>query len=280
MITFRATTAAKGRIDATRGVITGVSVITEGPAIGHNLEIDGTTLKQVKACADAFAGGVKVKTNHGSGFESIVGHLKSFSIAGNKTIADLHLLKNHPDFKKLVEMAQTMPECFGLSISFSGVRETINGKQYARCSELYSVDLVDSPAANPTGLFSVPIKTETLNLTEQCKMMKKLSTHTQNQQPDSNKPMQTKLSIAQLEQLADQLHPGYRISESLRGHSAAWKMGALKRTFERAQVSVPGLTEVDPKSLPAAWTNERHAINQRQQVVNDFLRYEVAEAAA
>jgi septal ring factor EnvC (AmiA/AmiB activator) len=41
-----------------------------------------------------------------------------------------------------------------LSIAFAGISEAIDNIEYARCTELYSVDLVDQPAANPDGLFS------------------------------------------------------------------------------------------------------------------------------
>ena len=136
------------------GVLRGVSVITEGEAKGHGVLIDSKTIETVKACADTHKDGVQVKIDHGTGFASIVGVLKNFRIEGPKLLADLHLLKTHEDYATIVEIAQAMPSSVGLSISFSGAREEIDGKQYARCTELYSVDFVDQPAANPSGLFS------------------------------------------------------------------------------------------------------------------------------
>src|SRR5690349_8684945 len=109
-----------GRIDAASGTIFGVSVITAGNAKGHDMWIDSTTLAQVKKAADAFDGGVKVKMDHSSGFDAIVGVLKNFVIAGDQLRADLHLLQQHEARPKIVEMAQSIPESFGLSISFSG----------------------------------------------------------------------------------------------------------------------------------------------------------------
>jgi hypothetical protein len=53
-------------------------------------------------------------------------------------------------------MAEKMPESFGLSVSFSNCPEEKDGQKFARCAEIYSADLVDSPAANPSGLFSKP----------------------------------------------------------------------------------------------------------------------------
>ena len=140
-------------IDLAAGIIRGVSVITEGPALGHGLRIDAQTLSTVHACATQFADGVRVKTDHGTGFEAIIGVLRDFRVDGAQLRADLHLIKSHPRFASIAEMAATMPGSFGLSISFSGQSQD----KAARCQELYSVDLVDRPAANPWGLFSIPV---------------------------------------------------------------------------------------------------------------------------
>lgn len=142
------------RVDVSSGVIRGVSVITEGEAVGHGVTVDSKTLLQVKASAESFNGGIRVKSNHGTGFDAIVGTLKNFSIDGKQLRADLHLLRSHSLFNQVLEIASTFPESFGLSVHFSGVTEENGKSQYARCDELYSVDLVDRPAANPSGLFS------------------------------------------------------------------------------------------------------------------------------
>lgn len=150
---------AGGSVDSEQGIISGVSVITGGvEALGHGVYIDATTLEQVKSSADKFSGGVRVKMDHWSGFTEIVGVLKNFRVEiGDKfncLRADLYLLKKHPAYDQIIEMASSIPESFGLSIAFSGTSEEIDGLSFARCSELYSVDLVDQPAANPNGLFS------------------------------------------------------------------------------------------------------------------------------
>lgn len=154
-----------GIADCEDSVISGVSVITEGEAKGHGVYIDEKTLQTVKACAETYTDGVKVKVNHGSAFDSIVGILRNFRIDGKKLLADLHLLKTHEMCEQICEMADEMPGAFGLSIAFSGNREEIDGKQYARCEELYSVDLVDDPAANPSGLFSIPVDSKKKGMT-------------------------------------------------------------------------------------------------------------------
>jgi hypothetical protein len=149
-----------GTIDAQAATITGVSVITVGEAKGHGMLIDAQTLLQVKAAAETYSGGLKVKTDHYTGFNEIVGTLKNFVIDGDQLRADLYLLKNHDATPRILEMAELMPDTFGLSISFSGEHEEQGDTVFARCSEIYSADLVDAPAANPTGLFSVKVDSE------------------------------------------------------------------------------------------------------------------------
>jgi len=150
------------RIDAEAGIIRGVAVITAGPALGHYdwsaetplpLFADASTLSGVMECAKGYAGGLKVKFDHGSGVGDIVGRLTDFRIDGNVLRADFHALAASPHRAYLFEIAATIPESFGLSISFSGKPERGDDRAFARCSEIYSADFVDEPAANPTGLF-------------------------------------------------------------------------------------------------------------------------------
>jgi hypothetical protein len=151
----------QGQIDAQAATISDVSVITVGEAKGHGLQIDAQTLVEVKAAAETYAGGLKVKTDHYTGFNEIVGTLKNFRIDGDQLRADLFLLRNHDATARILEMAELMPDTFGLSISFTGEHEeSDNDIVFARCTEIYSADLVDAPAANPTGLFSVKVDSE------------------------------------------------------------------------------------------------------------------------
>lgn len=141
------------KIDSEKGILFGVSVITEGNAKGHGQFIDKTTLQQVMDCAQKFEGGLKVKMNHFSGADSIIGKLDNFRIEANKLLGDLQLVKSSEKYDYILEIAQTMPKSIGLSISFSGSKETIDNIEYTRCTEIYSADLVDEPAANADGLF-------------------------------------------------------------------------------------------------------------------------------
>jgi hypothetical protein len=146
-------------------IIEGVSVISVGEAKGHGLFVDRITLQEVKACAESYAGGVKVNLDHGAGIRDIVGFCDNFRIIGEKLVADLNLLKNAERKDYVLEIAEKLPDTFGISIAFSGPVREIDGKRFASCEELYSADLVQTPAANPTGLFSFEAKAVDKNLT-------------------------------------------------------------------------------------------------------------------
>jgi len=157
VITFAAST---GAIDTEAGVIRGVSLITKGPALGHGVMIDDKTLEQVKTAAEQYAGGLKVKLDHSSGAGDIIGYIDTLRIDGEKLLGDMHLLQNSPHRAYILEIAQRIPDTFGLSIAFSGPSEKSSDKltTLQRCSEIYSVDLVSEPAANPSGFFARKLK--------------------------------------------------------------------------------------------------------------------------
>lgn len=142
------------RIDRESGVIFGVAVITEGPALGHGMDVDAVTLAQVKAAAETYSNGLKVKMTHGGDAGDIVGALRGFRIDGKTLRADFYLLRSYEKRDYVLELAETIPDTFGMSISFSGPDEKLDGKTFARCVEIYSCDIVAEPAANPSGLFS------------------------------------------------------------------------------------------------------------------------------
>jgi hypothetical protein len=142
-------------IDRAAGIVRGVSVITIGDAKGHGLQVDETTLAQVQGCAQSYQGGLKVKMEHRGGAGDIVGFLTNFRREGTQLLADLNLLKSSPHREYILELAETIPDTFGLSISFSGPVEDKDGVRFARCVEIYSADLVAEPAANPSGLFEI-----------------------------------------------------------------------------------------------------------------------------
>jgi len=146
-----------GKVYPDQALIMGVSVITEGDALGHGVMIDAMSLATIKEQAMMKPNGVKVMLDHDDGIENTIGVMRNFTIEGIQLRADLQLLKAHGETPLIIEMAETMPELFGMSISFSGTLEEIGGVYYVRCEELYSIDIVDMPAANPSGLFSAKV---------------------------------------------------------------------------------------------------------------------------
>lgn len=144
----------------------GISVITAGPALGHGMVIDAETLNQVVEKGNE-AGQVKVLSDHSSSVSNIIGYLENFSLDGGRVRADLTLLQSHDGFAYFSELLSTLPGQIGFSISFSGVpREAADGTQLADVQTLFSVDLVTTPAANPTGVYSARVDSKTIAVTE------------------------------------------------------------------------------------------------------------------
>src|SRR5687768_12823951 len=146
--------AQQHQIDERAGIIHGVSIITSGMVRGHGLKADRKTLETTLAAAQAHKDGVLCKGDHGSGIFEALGTFKNFRIDGDKVRADLHLFKSHPHFQTVIEVARRMPASMGMSISFKYAPEVIDGETCVRVTQLFSCDLVDSPAANPNGMFS------------------------------------------------------------------------------------------------------------------------------
>lgn len=147
-------------IDRDKGIIYGVSVVTIGEAQGHNVFIDQTTLETVLAAAKKYKTGVKVKwnpatNNHGDG--SIPGFMpvESFRIDGNALRADIHVRSTYQHKEDLLNLCEEQGDQFGLSMDFDMSEEEKGEKSYARCSEIFAATVVDQPAANPSGLWSL-----------------------------------------------------------------------------------------------------------------------------
>jgi hypothetical protein len=115
-------------------------------------------LMQVKECAESYKGGVKVNLDHGAGIKDIVGFVNNFRIVGKQLLGDLNLLETSPMRDYVLEISSKLPDTFGISIAFTGPIREVEGLAFASCTELYSADLVQTPAANATGLFSFTAK--------------------------------------------------------------------------------------------------------------------------
>ncbi len=135
----------------------GVSILEIGEAKGHDLFVDKMSLEKAMEIMKKAPNGVKVKMNHGSGLDAVVGFARNARIEGDKLVADLKLLKNSPHYGLIKEMADEAPDQFGISLAFVNESETIEGKDYIRPQSIASADLVSSPAAT-NGLFEEVVK--------------------------------------------------------------------------------------------------------------------------
>jgi hypothetical protein len=135
----------------------GVSILEVGEAKGHDLFVDRKSLEAALEIMKSAKNGVKVKMNHGSGLDAVVGFARNPRIEGDKLVADLRLLRNSPHYGLIKEMAAEAPDQFGVSLAFVNESETINGKDYIRPQSIASADLVSSPAAT-NGLFEEMVK--------------------------------------------------------------------------------------------------------------------------
>jgi hypothetical protein len=134
-----------------------VSILEVGEAKGHDLFVDAVSLSKALDLMKMAKNGTKVKMNHGSGLEAVVGFARNPRIENNKLVADLRLLRNSPHYGLIKEMASEAPDQFGVSLAFVNESETINGKDYIRPQSIASADLVSSPAAT-NGLFEEMVK--------------------------------------------------------------------------------------------------------------------------
>jgi hypothetical protein len=135
----------------------GVSILEVGEAKGHDLFVDKVSLQTALNLMGKAKNGVKVKMNHGSGLDAVVGFARNPRIEGDRLVADLRLLRNSPHYGLIKEMASEAPDQFGVSLAFVNESETINGKDYIRPQSIASADLVSSPAAT-NGLFEEMVK--------------------------------------------------------------------------------------------------------------------------
>lgn len=161
------------------GVIRRFSVITRGEARGHGAWIDAAFAQSVADAINATPGGVKARFTHpgmsGDGLGKYLGRVRGASLEGDSVVADLFFAKSAHDTPDgnlaayVMQLAEDDPAAFGASIAF--MRDEMAEKEFAkankkspdaanaanlphvRMKELRAVDAVDSPAANPRGLF-------------------------------------------------------------------------------------------------------------------------------
>ena len=132
--------------------LSNVSILTVGEAKGHNLLIDQKSLEQALEVAQSMKR-IKVTMGHGAEVSGILGYIDGFMIEGERLLGDLTLF-NTTEAQFVQQLAQVLPEGFGLSLTFSGVPEEVAGNRFARVTEIYDISVVSTPAANPAGMFS------------------------------------------------------------------------------------------------------------------------------
>lgn len=159
------------------GVIYGVSLISKGEALGHDAWIDGTTLDQVVELANRGNSGLKSRFTHpgmsADGLGRHLGRIHNVYRDGDRVVGDLHFSESahktpEGDLANYVmDLAEEDPAAAGLSIVFehdpdaerafmeeSGPDdENEKGYRHVRLAKLRAADVVDEPAANPSGLF-------------------------------------------------------------------------------------------------------------------------------
>lgn len=166
------------QVDRESGTMAGVALISVGPALGHGLFVDDDSVQGILSALE----GEKLPayiTHRGAIFEDRltreIGMFENFRIDQDRLLADFQAFESFREddsrkFNRLFEMAEKMPERFGLSIVFTadsvwatpaGDVDTLEKPEDAifefpsiRVDEVSSADFVDSPAANQRGLFS------------------------------------------------------------------------------------------------------------------------------
>lgn len=165
------------------GIIRGASLITAGEALGHDQWVDGEMVSQVAEAVNGHPKGAKVRFTHpslsGDGLGRFMGRAFEGRVAGNQAVADMHFAKaahETPDgdlANYIMQLAEEDPEAFAISIAFEHDAEAeeafadehseeefespdaLNSRNlpHVRLARLVAADFVDSPAANPGGLF-------------------------------------------------------------------------------------------------------------------------------
>ncbi len=186
---FNLSANLSGKLDAKKGTIRDVSIISEGEALGHGVQIDTKTLSGLFELQKSSV--LKAHWTHGDVFSgdrlgAEVGLFSAFHISGNQLKAHFQVLEafrtSYPErYAYLFELAEKAPNNFGVSIAFEGeavwVLDTgaevpADGERPAnalgsmpsvRAHKVFSADFVSDPAANAGGLFSRGKLTELLD---------------------------------------------------------------------------------------------------------------------
>ena len=167
------------------GLMSEVSLIQHGEALGHGMWIDHVTLSQVAEHVNQLNKGIKSRFTHpgmsSDGLGRHLGRVTDAVVVGDRVLGDLHFAKSAHDTpdgnlaEYVMTLAEEDPQAAGLSIVFehdpdaedafvssfsdtSGSFESpdpgnINNYPHVRLKSLRAADVVDEPAANREGMF-------------------------------------------------------------------------------------------------------------------------------
>ena len=178
---FRADVARSGkvRIDREASVINGFAVVTKGVTKDSRGEFDDIALDSVVEFGNKAKAGIKSRFGHpnmsSTALGTFLGRVRNFRRDGDIVRADLHIDKTAFDTPDgdlagyVLNLAESDPEMFGASMVIYWEEEKregldANGNElppFIRVTNLFSVDVVDDPAAN-NGLFGMPFFSESV----------------------------------------------------------------------------------------------------------------------
>lgn len=178
---FRADVVRSGkvRIDREAAVINGFAVVTKGVTKDSRGEFDDVSLDSVVELGNKVNTGVKSRFGHpnmsSTALGTFLGRVRNFRRDGDIVRADLHIDKTAFETPEgdlagyVLNLAESDPEMFGASMVIYWDEEKregldANGNElppFIRVTNLFSVDVVDDPAAN-NGLFGMPFFSESV----------------------------------------------------------------------------------------------------------------------
>lgn len=232
--------------------VLGVSLIQKGPAIGHGVWVDDTSLLQLKQACEQ-AGRVRVKTDHFTGIAETIGYAENFRVSGGKVQADLSFYDSSPSAPLMREMIETVPGTFGISIAFvpdkpEYIKDT--DRYSVRIKDILSADFVDRPAANASGVFS---ERQEIDNSQKLKMEEELKAKIAELEKFSA-DLQEQLSAAN--QRANDLKAQVESFESKKAQDTD-KVGALETQLSELSALVKAMAAApEPKKSAAAPPNE------------------------
>jgi len=179
------------QIDRDARVLRGVSCAQAVEALGHNTQLDETTIEQIVEHGNSARRGIKSRFTHpglsSDGLGKYLGRLRNFRVDGDKAKADLHLSKTAAKApggnlaEYVMDLAEQEPDMFGMSVVIDTERVwtledgsevgMIDGDgnrrkrpdnattryPVARIKDFVACDVVDEPAANRDGMFSASL---------------------------------------------------------------------------------------------------------------------------